>query len=249
MEGVLRVMIIDDNQEARELISVLLRGYHEAQIVGMASTVDEAIQLTLDLRPDLVLLDIQMPGKNGFNYLDELKLHNIKPGVIFVTAFEDFAIQAIKNAAFDYLLKPIRKDDLIGAIKRYSELLKQNRVSDYNRLMELLNRARTERIRLNTRTGYFFVATSEIMYIEAQGNYSQIRLTSGKTETSTLSLGNLEKLVDNKNFIRICRSFIINMNHVSRVDRRSSICFLEHDHSTYQIKIPAQNIRLLADYF
>lgn len=249
MEGLIKLLIIDDNQDARELISVLLRGYRGVEIVGMASSVDEAMQLTLDLNPDLILLDIQMPGKNGFIFMEELKRHSIQPGIIFVTAYEDYAIRAIRNSAFDYLLKPVRKDELIDAIERYSDFLKQNRASDYTRLMDLLNRARPERVRLNTRTGYFFVDPSEIIYIEAQRNYSLISLASGKSETSTLSLGNLEKLVGSNNFIRISRSYLININHIIRVDRRTGICHLGNDHNDYQIKIPAQNIRLLEDRF
>lgn len=249
MEGLIKLLIIDDNLDARELISVLLRGNQRVKIVGMASSVDEALKLTIDLCPDLVLLDIQMPGKNGFVYLDELKRNSIQPGIIFITAYEDYAIRAIKNSAFDYLLKPVRKNELIDAIERYSDFLKQNRASEYTRLLELLNRAGPERVRLNTRTGYFFVDPADILYIEAQRNYSLIRLASGKSETSTLSLGNLEKFFGSNNFIRISRSYIININHIARVDRRTGICHMGNEHIDFQLKIPAQNIRLLEDRF
>lgn len=241
------MLIIDDNQEARDLLEVYLRDHPKIEIVGKAADVDQAVQSTIIYKPELVLLDIHMPGKDGFSYLEELRRSKLSPGIIFVTAHVDYAIRAIRNAAFDYLLKPIKKGELLAAIARYSEHLKESREYDYALLMSLLNKSRPERIRLNTRTGYFFVDPTDVIFIEASGNYSLIRLATGKTETSSLSLGNLENLIHNSLFIRISRSFIINLNYVSRVDRRTNICHLEHNSFEYKIKIPAQNIKLLEE--
>lgn len=243
----IKLLIIDDNQEARDLLGLFLRDHPGIEIVGKAEDVDEAVQFTITYKPELVLLDVQMPGKDGFSYLHELRKRKLSPGIIFVTAHEDYAIRAIRNAAFDYLLKPVKRGELLAAIDRYSEHMKETRESDYALLMSLLNKSRPERIRLNTRTGYFFVDPTDVIFIEASGNYSLIRLVTGKTETSSLSLGNLENLVHNNSFVRISRSFIINMNYVSRVDRRTNICHLEHNSLEYKIKIPAKNIKLLED--
>ncbi len=243
----IRLLIIDDQQEARNLMAAFLRDYTGIEVVGKASNVEEAIRFTVEQKPDLVLLDVQMPGKDGFAYIEELKKHNLVPGIIFVSAFEDYALRAIKNAAFDYLIKPIEKFELIAAIDRYSEYLRRNETSDYALLIDLLKRSRPERIRLNTRTGYFLADPSDVIFIEADGNYCQIKLTSGKTETSTLRLGNIEKLFDSSSFIRVSRSFIININHLSRVDRRANICYLEHNGCEYKVQIPAKNMKLLDD--
>ena len=194
-----------------------------------------------------MLLDVQMPGKDGFAYVEELKEHRLLPGIIFVSAFEDYAIRAIKSAAFDYLIKPIDKYELIAAIDRYSDYLRRNEASDYGLLIDLLKRSRPERIRLNTRTGYFLADPADIVYVEADGNYCRIKLTSGKTETSTLRLGNIEKMFDSSIFIRVSRSFMININHLSRVDRRANMCYLEYNGCEYKIQIPAKNIKLLDD--
>jgi two-component system LytT family response regulator len=244
---VIKLLIIDDNQEARDLLALFLRDYPGIEIVGKATDVDEAVEFTVLYKPELVMLDVQMPGKDGFSYLEELRQRKLNPGIIFVTAHEDYAIRAIRNAAFDYLLKPVKREELHAAIERYSEHMKEARESDFALLMSLLNKSRPERIRLNTRTGYFFVDPTDVIFIEASGNYSLIRLATGKTETSSLSLGNLENVVHNNSFIRISRSFIINMNYVSRVDRRTNICYLEHNSLEYKIKIPAKNIKLLED--
>ncbi len=245
----IKTLIIDDEPEVRDLLNILLRKYPDLEVSGVASNVDDAIELALRIKPDLVLLDIQMPGKDGFTFLDELRKYSLFPGIIFVTAYENYAVRAIRNAAFDYLLKPISKAELFGAIDRFREFLNRNQKSDLNHLVDLLNKTRPGRIRLNTRTGYFFVDPDEIMYIEADGNYSHIKLVNGKTETSTLSLGNLEKMIEAGSFLRISRSYIINMKFISRVDRRSNICELEKNGHTHTIKIPMQKIKLLEGYF
>jgi two-component system LytT family response regulator len=245
----MQVLIIDDEPEVQDLLSILLRDYPGLKIVGIAPDVDTAIRITLDTKPDLVLLDIQMPGKDGFTYIEELRSLHLYPGIIFVTAYENYAIQAIRNAAFDYLLKPISKEELFQSIARFSEQMNRDKKSDISSLVELLNRSRPGRIRLNTRTGYFFVDPIDIMFIEADGNYSHIRLTSGKTEITTLSLGNIEKLLEEQSFLRISRSYIINMKYVSRVDRRDNSCELEHNGVVHRIKFPSKKIKLLEGYF
>ncbi|MEX0988040.1 MAG: LytTR family DNA-binding domain-containing protein [Bacteroidales bacterium] len=245
----IKLLIIDDEPEVRDLLAILLRNYPDLEVVGQASNVDQAIQLTREVNPDVVLLDIQMPEKDGFNYIEELKNLNMFPGIIFITAFENYAIRAIKTAAFDYLLKPIRREELFGAIDRYREYMKRGKLTDIGQLIDLLNKAKPGRIRLNTRTGYFFVDPEEIIYIEADGNYSHIKLISGKSETSTLNIGNLEKLILKGTFLRISRSFIINMKYISRVDRRTNLCEMEFNGYVNKIKIPAQKIKLLEGYF
>lgn len=245
----IKTLIIDDEPEVRDLLTILLRNYPDLEVSGMASNVDDAVKLALSIKPDLVLLDIQMPGKDGFTFLEELRKYSLFPGIIFVTAYENYAVRAIRNAAFDYLLKPISKSELFGAIDRFREFLNRNQKNDLNKLIELLNTTRPGRIRLNTRTGYFFVDPNEIMFIEADGNYSHIKLVNGKTETSTLSLGNLEKMIESATFLRISRSYIINMKYISRVDRRTNICELEKNGHTHTIKIPIQKIKLLEGYF
>lgn len=245
----LKLLIVDDEPEVRELITILLRSKGDVELVGEASNVDEALELTIAKKPDLILLDIQMPGKDGFMFLEELRDNKLFPGVIFVTAFENYAIKAIKNAAFDYLLKPIDKAELFGSINRFRESQNRNKHSDISELIELINKSKPGRIRMNTRSGYFFVDPEDIIYCEADGNYSHIKLSSNKTEISTLSLGSLEKILEGEAFLRISRSFIINMKYIVRVDRKSNLCDLEYNEHVHQIKIPPQKLKLLEGYF
>jgi len=245
----IKLLIIDDEPEVRDLLSIMLRTYPDLTIIGAAANVDEGVKMTLEENPDLVLLDIQMPEKDGFTYLEELRSLKIFPGIIFITAYENYAIRAIKNAASDYLIKPVKKNELFDAIERFTIHSGRSKKSDLSELIHLLQKTKPARIKLNTRTGYFFVDPDDIMVIEADGNYSHIRQISGKTELSTLSLGNLERLLETGTFLRVSRSFIINMKYISRVDRKTNICELEYEGNTHQLKIPPQKVKLLEAYY
>ncbi|MCF8346035.1 MAG: LytTR family DNA-binding domain-containing protein [Bacteroidales bacterium] len=246
---VIKILIIDDVKEGRNLLHLFLKDRPEIEIVGLASNVDEAIEISIDKRPDLVLLDIMMPGKDGFDYISEIKDHQLSPAIIFISASENYAIRAIKHAAFDYILKPVREEELLSAVNRFSNFRNRENEPNYLELLNLLKKQKPERIRLNTRSGFFFVDPADIIHIEADGNYSHIKLVSGKSETTTMNLGSLEKIVKNETFIRISRSSIININFISRVDKKENICELEYNGISHKIKIPAHKTRLLEDYF
>ena len=104
MKEPLKILIVDDEPEARELLKFILLEEDGLSVVGMAGTVDEAVKLLKREQPDLVLLDIQMPDKDGFHFIELVNQNSHKPGIIFVTAFDNYAIQAIRNSVFDYIL-------------------------------------------------------------------------------------------------------------------------------------------------
>ena len=106
MEEVLKILLVDDEPEARELLRYMLLEKKGISIVGAAGNVDEALQLMQNEHPHLVLLDIQMPGKDGFNFIEQIQRSAEKPGIIFVTAYEHYAIQAIRHSVFDISLNP-----------------------------------------------------------------------------------------------------------------------------------------------
>lgn len=245
----IRILLIDDEPEVRDLLKILLRSYAGAEVIGEASNVDEAVVLTRQLSPDLVLLDIQMPEKDGFDYIKEMGGSSEMPGVIFATAFENYAIDAIRHSAFDYLLKPLQKRELFQAIDRFSAKRRADQSEDMKTLVALLSKHQPGRIKLNTRTGFFFVDPGEILYIAADGNYSEIRLAGGNKELSTIGIGQLEKMLEPYPFMRISRSYIINLKFLTRVDRKSNLCDLECPGEHHQLKIAAQKIRILEQIF
>jgi len=245
MDRPLKILVVDDEPEARQLLKYMLQDEKELQLAGFAGSVDEAVLVTKRENPDLVILDIQMPGKDGFAFIDQVALEGYQPGIIFVTAYENYAIRAIRTAAFDYILKPVHREELVAAIQRYKYKLQSDRVQDFNRMMEMLRPSGAGKIKLNTRSGYILVSPSEVVYCKADGNYTHVQLLSGKMELITHNLGTIEELIGSGNFFRASRSYLVNINYLSRVDRKNCTCTLEYSDQVCDLKIPAQKIRLL----
>lgn len=249
MEEALKILIVDDEPEARELLKFILQEREGLKVVGMAGSVDEAILLLKQEEPELVLLDIQMPGKDGFHFIEQVKQTGIEPGIIFVTAFDHYAIQAIRNSVFDYIMKPVMQEELYSAITRFRIRKGQGDGANLAELIELLKGQGTGKVKLNTRSGYMLIHPNEVVYCEADGNYTHMQLSSGNREITTQNLGSIEDLLKPGPFFRVSRSYLVNLKYLARVDRKNSLCILEYDGDSYSVKIPAQKIRLLEANF
>lgn len=249
MEEALKILIVDDEPEARELLKFILQEREGLKVVGMAGSVDEAILLLKQEEPELVLLDIQMPGKDGFHFIEQVKQTGLEPGIIFVTAFDHYAIQAIRNSVFDYIMKPVMQEELFSAITRFRIRKDQGDGANLAELIELLKGQGTGKVKLNTRSGYILIHPDEVVYCEADGNYTHMQLSSGNREITTQNLGSIEDLLKPGPFFRVSRSYLVNLKYLARVDRKNSLCILEYDGDSYSVKIPAQKIRLLEANF
>jgi DNA-binding LytR/AlgR family response regulator len=249
MEETLRIIIVDDDPEARDLLNYVLRDEEGITIAGLAGNVDEAIQLLIKVRPDLVFLDIQMPGKDGFNFIEQIHEAGYEPGIIFVTAYEHYAIQAIRNSVFDYILKPIHKEELTRAIERFRKRVRKDSKEELSLLIQALRESGPSKVKLNTRSGYILINPQDVVYCKADGNYSHIQLINGIRELTTQNLGAIEKILGGNSFFRASRSYLLNLRYLSRVDRKSCSCILEYSGETCSIKIPSQKIKILEASF
>lgn len=249
MKDLLKILIVDDEPEARELLKYMLQEAENLELVGMAGNVDEAMGILKEEKPQLVLLDIQMPGKDGFQFIERVQDTGQEPGIIFVTAYEHYAIQAIRNSVFDYILKPVRQGELNGAIERYRSSRKRVRKQDISQLIEVMKESSPAKVKLNTRAGYVLINPQEVVYCQADGNYTHIQLISGVQETTTQNLGTIEGLLNGRSFFRASRSYLLNLKYLTRVDRKSCSCILEYPGDSCSVKIPAQKIKLLESNF
>ena len=249
MEEVLKILLVDDEPEARELLKYMLMGNKGVSVVGTAGTVDEAVKLMQSVHPHLVFLDIQMPEKDGFNFIEQVHGSGEEPGIIFVTAFEHYAIQAIRNSVFDYILKPVHQEELDNAIERFRKRERLTQKQDLKQLVDALQGNVPSRIKLNTRSGYVLIDPSEVVYCQADGNYTHIQLTRGSAEIITQNLGAIEEIFNGNTFFRASRSYLLNLKYLTRVDRKSCNCFLEYPGTSCNIKIPSQKIKLLEATF
>jgi len=213
VEELLNILIVDDEPEARELLKFILQEEDGLKVIGLAGTVDEALSLLKQENPDLVLLDIQMPGKDGFHFIEKVKESGLEPGIIFVTAFDHYAIQAIRNSVFDYIMKPVRQDELFNAITRFRSKKSKNDRLNLSELLKLLKESGTSKIKLNTRSGYILINPSQVVLCKADGNYTHIQLSGGGSEITTQNLGAIEDLLKSGSFFRVSRSYLLNLKY------------------------------------
>jgi two-component system, LytTR family, response regulator len=244
MQEDIKVIIVDDEPEARELLITLLEDFPNIIVTAQSGNVDEALGYITANPPDIVFLDIHMPKKNGFDLTNSMRNLKIKSHIIFITAYDQYAIKAIKNAAFDYLLKPINEEELRDTIIRFQSLTnKVDIVEKMDNLYKAINGS--SRLRFTTRSGFTFINMHEIVYLEAEGNYTSIYLLNGKDETITQSFGQIEEELSSNNFFRINRSVIINLKYIARVNKRNKTCHISAGKTEIEFYIPVEQIKLL----
>lgn len=237
-------LVVDDDKKSREVLEYHLRRIPEIEIIGSASGADEALSLLLEKAPDILFLDVEMPGRSGFDLLADLRKLNIAPCIIFQTAFDKYAIEAIKHAAFDYLLKPIDKEELLVVLARYKNQTRQTKLDEkINDLCHFLNRH--EKIRFSTRHGFIMIDPVEIVYCKADWNYTEIWMGSEVKEVVTINLGKVEEALPSGDFYRISRSVIINRNFIEKLDRKTRMVNLCKGEHVVELKVAASHLNRL----
>ncbi|MES2456877.1 MAG: LytTR family DNA-binding domain-containing protein [Bacteroidota bacterium] len=229
----IRAVIIDDEKNNIDNMAQLLQQQGlPVTIVGMATNADEGVSTILACNPDLLFLDIQMPGKNGFDILKALPHYNFE--VIFVTAFDQYGIQAVKFSAIDYLLKPINPDELRASIRKVETRLSQKKANfQLENLMELIrdkDAKKDHKLALASTKEIRFVPTDEIIRCESSNAYTQFYLTDGKTILVSRPIFEYEELLINYDFIRCHQSHLVNIKFVkSLVKEDSGYLLLNND--------------------
>lgn len=211
----LRALIIDDEELARRLTKEYLRSHSDIEIIGECENGLEAVEAISGLHADLIFLDIQMPKLNGFEVLEAT---GRKDGVIFTTAYDQYALKAFDQHAIDYLLKPYSQQRFDEALQKARKLLGQSS----NAVQELVAQAnaKSERLIVRDRGQTHFIPVEKIDYIEAQDDYVQI-FFDGKSLLKTQSLSDLEKQLNPAHFVRIHRSTIIRLQAFKCLERAS----------------------------
>jgi two-component system, LytTR family, response regulator len=239
MEYKLSALVVDDEESARRLMVKLLEETLFFDDIRLANSVDTAITELNNFEPDLLFLDIKMPGKYGIEFVNELHFADGKPGIVFVTAYDQYAIQAIKIKAFDYLLKPVNRKELKECIEKYigirEEILAQ-------KILRSEPQKKIARIKVNTRTGTVFINPATILFCRAEGNYTTIS-TGEKEYLCSLNLGRLRDQLPSNGFIRVGRSLIINFEFITLLDRKKSAVTLVRDDESVTVKIPHQHLK------
>lgn len=213
----LKAIIIDDEPDNIKLLVLQLKLYcPQVDVVAECIQSKDGLQQIKTLSPHVVFLDIEMPIMNGFELLEELEEINFH--IIFVTAYDQFAVKAFKFSALDYLLKPIDATELKAAVEKAAIQPK----TDHRQLgllkqqLQPTNRQLPDKIALPYQNGVVFTELSKIIYCEADNNYTLFFLDDGKQHIVSKTLRSIQEVLEERNFLRVHRQYLINLDHISR---------------------------------
>lgn len=207
----MRTVIIDDEVKGRQTLRNFITKYAtELEIIGEADSVESGVKLIDELQPDLVFLDIQMPDGTGFDLLGQILFNNFK--LIFCTAYDQYALKAFRFSTVDYLLKPLDPDIFMAAIKKISA--EKSAVQKEQLEIIKTNASNFSRIALHSADGINLVEIADIIRCESSGNYTRFVLHNKPNILVSKTLKEYDELLTEQNFIRIHKSFLVNLKHV-----------------------------------
>lgn len=209
----IKTILVDDERLAREELKKLLETFKEIKIIGEAANADEALEKIEELKPDLVFLDIQMPGKTGFDLLEDLI---DVPYVIFATAYDEYALKAFEVNALDYLVKPIETDRLKNAVEKAIDSIKSRQATQGDNEGQRLGAS--DRVFVKDGDSCWFVALGDVRLFESVGNYVRVHFDDNRPLIHK-SLNGLSDRLDVDTFFRANRQQIINLNWVEEIQQ------------------------------
>lgn len=224
----MRAFIVEDEAKNRALLRKMLALVTpQIEVVGEASDGGEGLDGIRLLQPDVVFLDIKMPGLDGFSLLDQLS--GFEGKIVFVTAYQEYAIRAIRYAAFDYLLKPIDPEELQKTMQRLEESGRDHSILKRIEVLEsqLASTDKSQgKITINSQEGFDILSIAEIVYMEADGPYTHFYLTDGSHHISSRHLKEYEGLLPDTHFFRCHHSFLVALRHIRKYNRSDNLLYL-----------------------
>lgn len=219
----INLIIIDDEERARNLLIQLInQNFLQFNIMSTASNIKDAYFEITQKKPDLILLDIQMSGGNGFDLLEMFEEINFK--VIFVTAYEQYAIKAIKFAAIDYLLKPVDVNELKKTLENFERVNQHLQIKQISQLKsELKNKFSSETLIINTIRETYCLQLQQILYCKSDGMYTEFHLDDERVIVASRNIKEYDELLENSGFFRIHKSYLANLCHIININRVSEL--------------------------
>lgn len=219
----LKAVIIDDSPQARKLLSLMLEEHQkDLEIIGEAENANLGFELIKQQKPDVLFLDIEMPGKSGIQLAEQLSNEKINISIVFTTAYNDYALKAFRLSAIDYLLKPINEIHLEEAIQK---IKKTQPIQEEGKLKTFINNYENNQpktLSIPTAAGYQFIKIDNLMYIKADGSYTHVFSTNEKPITVSKNLKYFESALDGyTQFIRVHRSCLINLQQIKKFDKQN----------------------------
>ena len=217
----MRTLIVDDTRLNREVILNFIQNYTpDLQVVGQANSMESAIESISKLNPELVLLDIELGDGTAFDVLE--KLNQVDFHIIFITAYNHYALEAFKVNAVDYLLKPVKIDEFVQAVQKV-KLKGQNGLAGILKAKNEIQSKKSELISVSTRSGFESININNLIRCQADGKYTNCILSDGRKILSSKNLKEFESMLIDRNFFRVHHGHLINLNHVLSFNRADSV--------------------------
>lgn len=232
----LRAILIDDEADSLEALGILLRKYcPQVEQIAHCQSAEEGLDVIARESPDVLFLDIEMPGMNGFEMLEQIASPNFE--VIFVTAYDQYAIDAIKVSAMDYVLKPVDEEELIKTVTRAEENLRKQESSKQLEVLltNIKGNGTFQKLAIPTLEGLNFVNINDILYCEADGNYTTIHCRDDEQYVISRTLKDTAELLPESMFFRTHQSYLINLNYLKKYIKGSGGNVILQDGSVIQV--------------
>ena len=216
----MKAILIDDEPDCIKLLALQLKMYcPQVQVTAACTDSNEGMQKIKDLQPDIVFLDIEMPVMNGFQLLESMG--DIRFHIVFVTAYDKFAVKAFRFSALDYLLKPIDAKDLVAAVEKANkkQLPEKQQINLLKQQLHGGEKYLPDKIALPYQNGVMFTEVSNIIYCESENNYTRFHLTNKQQCMVSKTLGDIQEVLEERNFLRVHRQFLVNLNHIKKYVR------------------------------
>lgn len=232
-------LILEDESKSRQTLlqKIDMCNLPDLSCVGLAANADEALWLVEKNLPEILLVDINLPGKNGFEFLESIKNKSYNPEIIFTSAYteNEYLLKALKSGPVNYLIKPIDIDELAKTFeKAIARILRKK-----NQL------ALSGKIKLTGMRELLYIKSNQIVYCKADGHFSKVVLTNGKTEIICQNIGSIEKELPDDIFFRIDRSSLVNMNLIESIDLKRQTCFLREEEFSLNVEISLAGLKRL----
>lgn len=241
----LRVLIVDDEQDARDILRFYLMDIPEIEEIQEACSVEEAIFKYMEMSPDIVFLDIMMPGKTGAELVELLKRKEPNCQIIIVSAHRDSALMAIQNSVYDFVLKPVDFGILSEKVEKYYRQKEASVEEKFRKVLQKVDQG--TKLKISSVNNHTLVDPGELIYCEADGSYTYLYLDGGIREVANTYLGKIENALPEKRFFRLSRSVLINLDKLTHVDKSESTCTLKGGDFTVKLPGARKQIKILME--
>lgn len=234
-------IIIDDDSEAINLLEIFLSYFNNIRIIGKSTDAKAGLELIIELFPDLVFLDIDMPDMSGLQVAASVRSENFYSEIVFTTAYQNYAYNALAIEPLDFLTKPFCLADLENVINKYITRKEKKKLEQ--KLDKFIkSQSGSIKVKLPTYHSYIIVDVNDIVYIKSNTNGTYLHLKDGAVEMVTKNLSSLILLLNSSLIFQINRSTCINVNYLLRIDKKKEICILRYNHALYEDSITKSNI-------